>query len=174
MSALPPADAAPDGADRRDASVFHERAVHEPAIRTSDAASSERTRCATLYAALLGERLPADVLVRQWLAGSGAGTLAIDLLEVLPQPGTLASLDRIDAARHGPDGPVRADWPPLLRVAGTVRYVAMVALALHEHGVWRSSRPASELDPVAAAMLPIVPEAWRPALMALRTRAQVV
>jgi hypothetical protein len=137
-------------------------------------ASPDDARCAALYVALLGERLSADVLVRQWLAGAGASTVVIDLLGALPQPGTLASLDCLDAARHGPDGPVRADWPPPLRVAGTVRYVAMVALALHEHGVWRSSRPASELDPVAAVMLPIVPEPWRAALMALRARAQVV
>jgi hypothetical protein len=50
----------------------------------------------------------------------------------------------------------------------------MVALALHEHGVWRSSRPAQELDPVAAAMLPVVPEPWKASLRVLRARAQVV
>jgi len=139
-----------------------------------DDAGQDDVRCVALYVALLGERLPTDVLVRQWLARSDAPSLVDGFLERLPQPGGLESLESIDAARHGPDGPVRADWPPPLRVAGTVRYVAMVALALHEYGEWRSSRPASELDPVAAAMLPIVSEPWRAALMALRARAQVV
>lgn len=139
-----------------------------------DGGASDHARCVALYAALLGERLPTDALVRQWLAGADARRIVTAVLERLPQPEAFESLDRIDAERHGPAGPVRADWPPPSRVAGTVRYVAMVALALHEHGVWRSSRPASELDPVAAAMLPIVPEPWRAALMALRARAQVV
>lgn len=139
-----------------------------------DDAGRDDAHCAALYAALLGERLPADVLVRLLLASDGADVLLIDVLDRLPQPGIGASLDRIDTERHGPDGPVRGDWPPRLRMAGTVRYVAMVALALHEHGVWRSSRPASELAPVAAAMLPIVPDPWRAPLQAVLARAQVV
>jgi hypothetical protein len=118
--------------------------------------------------------LPSDLLVRTWLATEDAGALLRDVLDALPQPGCLEALERIDAERHGPDGPVRAEWPPRVRVAGVVRYVAMVALALHEHGVWRSSRPARELDPVAAAMLPVVPEPWKASLRALRAHAQVV
>lgn len=137
-------------------------------------AQQEGPSCQALYAALLGERLPSDLLVRTWLASEDAGALLSDVLDALPQPGCLEALERIDAERHGPDGPVRADWPPRVRVAGVVRYVAMVALALHEHGVWRSSRPARELDPVAAAMLPIVPEPWKASLRALRAHAQVV
>jgi hypothetical protein len=137
-------------------------------------AQQEGPSCLALYAALLGERLPSDLLVRTWLASEDAGALLSDVLDALPQPGCLEALERIDAERHGPDGPVRAEWPPRVRVAGVVRYVAMVALALHEHGVWRSSRPARELDPVAAAMLPIVPESWKASLRALRAHAQVV
>jgi len=139
-----------------------------------DGAGPDDARCAALYAALLGDRLPTDVLIRQWMARSDAAALVDGFLERLPQPGGLESLESIDAERHGTDGPVRAEWPPSQRVAGTVRYVAMVALALHEHGVWRSSRPASELAPVAAAMLPIVQESWRAPLQAVLARAQVV
>lgn len=129
---------------------------------------------ALLYAALLGERLSTDALVRQWLAGVQASALVLEVLQCLPQPGRSESLERIDAERHGIDGPVRADWPPRARVAGTVRYIAMVSLALHEHGAWRSSRAAQELDPIAAALLPLVPEPWQAPIAALRARAQVV
>lgn len=161
MTERPHDSSAPDGAQRAVQGALQRRAEDD-------------ARCSALYAALLGERLPAEVLVRLWLAGEGAGGLVHGVLAGLPQPGVGMTLDRIDAERHGPDGPVRGDWPPPMRVAGTVRYVAMVALALHEHGVWRSSRPASELDPVAAAMLPLVPGSWRAPLLALRSRAQVV
>jgi hypothetical protein len=92
----------------------------------------------------------------------------------LPQPGGVEPFERIDAERHGPEGPVRADWPPRMRVAGTVRYVAMVALALHEHGAWRSSRSAQELAPVAKALLLRAPDPWGAPLEALCRRAQVV
>lgn len=142
--------------------------------RSADAAHSTGAHDAALYAALLGERLPTETLVRQWLNGPDASTLVLGVLECLPQPGGLESLQRMDDERHGPDGPVRAEWPPLLRVTGTVRYVAMVALALHEHGVWRSSRPARELDPIAEAMMPLVAHAWQGPLLAVRARAQVV
>ncbi len=160
MNTVVPDDAGADDAGADDAGA--------------DDAGADDARCAALYAALLGERLSTDSLVRHWLSLSDGAAMVCEVLEFLPQPGGLESLERIDAERHGPNGPVRADWPPPLRVMGTVRYVAMVALALHEHGVWRSSRPASELDPVAAAMLPIVPEPWRVVLGALRARAQVV
>jgi hypothetical protein len=147
---------------------------HDAPPHAQHGAQQEGPSCLALYAALLGERLPSDLLVRTWLASEDAGGLLSDVLDALPQPGCLEALERIDAERHGPDGPVRAEWPPRVRVAGVVRYVAMVALALHEHGVWRSSRPAQELDPVAEAMLPIVPEPWKASLCALRARAQVV
>jgi len=127
-----------------------------------------------LYAALLGERLSADALVRQWLDGADAVEFVQDVLGRLPQPGGVEPFERIDAERHGPEGPVRADWPPRMRVAGTVRYVAMVALALHEHGAWRSSRSAQELTPVAKALLLRAPDPWRAPLEALCRRAQVV
>jgi len=127
-----------------------------------------------MVAALLGDRLSTDALIRQWLARPDAVSLVNDVLARLPQPGCGATLHALDAERHGADGPVRAEWPPRMRVIGTVRYVAMVALALHEHGAWRSSRPERELDPVAEAMLPIVPDAWRAPLLSLRARAQVV
>ena len=88
-----------------------------------------------LYAALLGERVSSETLCRQWLAGHEGRALVERVLDGLPQPGCLEPLDRIDAHRHGADGPVRADWPPAKRVEGTVRYVAMVALALHEQAL---------------------------------------
>lgn len=127
-----------------------------------------------LYAALLGERVSSETLCRQWLAGHEGRALVERVLDGLPQPGGLEPLDRIDAHRHGADGPVRADWPPAKRVEGTVRYVAMVALALHEHGAWRSSRPAQELAPVAGMLVPLVGAEWVAALASVLRRAQVV
>lgn len=110
----------------------------------------------------------------QWLAGHEGSALVERVLGDLPQPSGLEPLDRIDAHRHGADGPVRADWPPARRVEGTVRYVAMVALALHEHGAWRSSRPAQELAPVAGMLVPLVRAEWVAALAGVPRRAQVV
>ncbi len=76
-------------------------------------AQQEGPSCLALYAALLGERLPSDLLVRTWLASEDAGALLSDVLDALPQPGCLEALERIDAERHGP---VPEPWKASLRV----------------------------------------------------------
>lgn len=120
-----------------------------------------------LYAALLGDQLSTAVLLRHWIRGEPGRAFVASTLSVLPQPGSGAGLADLDANRHGPDGPVRAQWPPVLRAAGTARYVAMVALALHEHGTWRSSLGVSELAPLAEALRYAAPASWSGAFEAV-------